>query len=315
MKSAMCCGNLVVRQHVVESVSKLISNLLDLQLLPVDLVLNVVDLLGELSDAHLSVLEPVLGGLVLPLDGKDLLLELLFPLHSLLSGSLKGLHVLTDQLQLFLNALQLALSELSPLDGPLQLILLHAKLPAQFIQLLLVVGSHLGGGPQVLVQLLKGDFIVHAGALDGLDLLEDVVSLLGGSGELGDGASKVLLRLLGLLLHEHDPTGKRTDIALHLPVHFVLFLQGLSRLLELVTGLIKVNLKAVDFFSEVPDVDVGLVGAPVGLLGLVLEALDDGVEAVGLRLEGLHLLPDGVHGCVSAGCWSGWSQWLSLTPM
>merc|ERR1712008_115723 len=278
MKSALYCGNLVVRQHVVEGLAKLISDLLDLQLLPVDLVLNVVDLLVELGDAHLSVLEPVLGGIVLLLDGKDLLLKLFLPLHSLLSGSLKGLHVLTDQLQLFFNGLQLVLSELSPLNGPLQLILLHAKLPAQ------------------LIQLLKGDFIVHAGALDGLDLLEDVVSLLGGSGELGNGASKVLLRLLGLLLHEHDSTGKGSNIALYFPVHFVLLFQALGGLLQLVASLIKVNLKTVDFLAEVPDVDVGLVGAPVGLLGLVLEAIDDGVEAVGLRLEGLHLLPDGVHG-------------------
>ena len=52
-----------------------------------------------------------------------------------------------------------------------------------------------------------------------------------------------------------------------------------------------------DLLSEVPDVAVGLVGAPVGLLGLLLEPLDDGVEGVGLSLEGLHLLPDGVHGC------------------
>ena len=55
-------------EHVVEGLAKLISNLLDLQLFPVDLVLNVVDLLVHLGDAHLSVLEPALGGLVLSLD-------------------------------------------------------------------------------------------------------------------------------------------------------------------------------------------------------------------------------------------------------
>ena len=55
-------------EHVVEGLAKLVSNLLDLQLFPVDLVLNVVDLLVHLGDAHLSVLEPALGGLVLSLD-------------------------------------------------------------------------------------------------------------------------------------------------------------------------------------------------------------------------------------------------------
>merc|ERR1712184_5049 len=71
-------------------------------------------------------------------------------------------------LELLFDALQLVLSQLSPLNGPLQLVLLHTELPAQLVQLLLVVRTHLGGCPQVLVQLLQGDLVVHAGALDGL---------------------------------------------------------------------------------------------------------------------------------------------------
>ena len=46
---------------------------------------------------------------------------------------------------------------------------------------------------------------------------------------------------------------------------------------------------------------LNLVCDTVGLLGGIFELLDDGVELVGLVLEGLHLLPDGVHG---DGCWS-----------
>ena len=50
--------NLVVCEHIVEGVPQLIRTLLDLQLLPVDLVLNVVDLLVQLGDVHLTVLKP-----------------------------------------------------------------------------------------------------------------------------------------------------------------------------------------------------------------------------------------------------------------
>ena len=85
-------------QHVVKRFAEFIRTPLDLQLLAVDLVLDVVDLLVQLGDAHLSVLEPVLGGLVLPLDGEDLLLQLLLPLHSLLGRGLQRFHVLADKL-------------------------------------------------------------------------------------------------------------------------------------------------------------------------------------------------------------------------
>merc|ERR1719445_2513335 len=47
--------------------------------------------------------------------------------------------------ELLLNALELALGELGPLNGSLQLLLLDAELPGQLIQLLLIVRGHLGG--------------------------------------------------------------------------------------------------------------------------------------------------------------------------
>merc|ERR1711930_28023 len=77
---------LIVSKHVVESISKFISDLLDLQLLPVDLVLDVVNPLVELGDVHLSVIKPALGHFVLVLDAEDLLLQFLFSLHGLLSA-------------------------------------------------------------------------------------------------------------------------------------------------------------------------------------------------------------------------------------
>ena len=50
-------------EHVVKGVAQVISTLLDLELLPVDLVLDVVNPLVELGDVHLAVLEPPLGHL------------------------------------------------------------------------------------------------------------------------------------------------------------------------------------------------------------------------------------------------------------
>merc|ERR1719200_52248 len=175
---------LIVSKHVIEGISELISDLLDLDLLSVDLILDVVNSLVELGDVHLSVFKPGLGNLVLVLQGEDLLHQLLLPLQSLLSGLLEPLHVLTDSLQLLLDALQVLLSQLGSLQTSLQLRLLDSELPAQLVKLLLVVDSHLDGGPQVLVKLLNGDLVVEASVLNDLDSLQDLVSVLGGDGEL-----------------------------------------------------------------------------------------------------------------------------------
>merc|ERR1719474_2125619 len=167
--------------------------------------LNVVNSLIELGDVHLSVFKLGLSDLVFVLQGVDLLNELLFPLQSLLSGLLKLLHVLTNSLKFILDSLQVLLCQLSSLHSSLQLSFLNSKLSAQLIQLLLVIRSHLDGGPQVFVQLLNGNLVVQAGVLHNLDGLHDIVSSLGGDGELGDSLAKSLSRLLVFLLHEHNP--------------------------------------------------------------------------------------------------------------
>ena len=82
----------------------------------------------------------------------------------------------TDGLELLLNVLQLGLGHLGALNGTLQLILLDAQLSGQLIQLLLVVGGHLGGGAQIFVILLNGDLVVHALGLEHLHLLQDLQS-------------------------------------------------------------------------------------------------------------------------------------------
>merc|ERR1719369_1432076 len=120
---------LVVVDHVLERLVELIGRLLDLQLLPVDLVLDVVNSLVELRDVHLSVLKPGFGSLVLGLEHQDFVNQLLFPLEDLDGRVLEQLHVLTDAVELVFNILQVLFSELSSLDASLQFDLLHAQLP------------------------------------------------------------------------------------------------------------------------------------------------------------------------------------------
>jgi hypothetical protein len=50
---------LVMGQHVIKSVAHLIGALLYLELLPVDLILDVIDTMIQLGDVHFPVLEPV----------------------------------------------------------------------------------------------------------------------------------------------------------------------------------------------------------------------------------------------------------------
>merc|ERR1712061_455876 len=284
---------LVVREHVIKCVIELIRTLLDLQLLPVDLILNVINPLVQLGDVHLSILKSGLSDLELILQRQDLLHQLLLSLQGLLSRLLKLLHVLTNSLQFLLNSLEVLLSQLSPLKTPLELTLLDTQLSAELIKLLLIVHSHLDGGPKVLVQLLNGE----ASVLNNLDRLQDLVSILGGDGKLGDSVAKVVSRLLVLLLHQHDSTGKGSNIGLNLLVLLVSLLQRLTGLGQLVIGLIIAHLKVLNLLAQVSDVTVGLVSAGAGLPGGLLKGSDGGIQLLCLSLQRLHLLSDGIHFC------------------
>ena len=87
----------------------------------------------------------------------------------------------------------------------------------------------------------------------------------------------------------------------YLFMHLVLLLERLQSLVEFVRGLIKLNLVSMDLLAIVSDVAVGLVSHGIGLLGGILELPDDGVQLVGLILQRLHLLANGVH-LDCAGC-------------
>merc|ERR1712177_62384 len=85
------------------------------------------------------------------------------------------------------------------------------------------------------------------------------------------------------------------NISLNFLELFLSLLQRFRGLGELVVGLVKSDLKRLDFLSVISDVAVGLLSASGGLLGGILEALNGGVETIGLGLQALHLLADGVH--------------------
>merc|ERR1719225_831288 len=121
-----CTEILVVSKHVIKGISELISNLLDLELFPVDLILDVVNPLVKLGDVHLTVLEPALSHFVLTLDAQNFVLKFLLPFHSLLCGLLELLHVLSDHLELLLDSFQVLFSQLCSVNCPPELLLLDS---------------------------------------------------------------------------------------------------------------------------------------------------------------------------------------------
>merc|ERR1712227_475989 len=286
---------LVVGKHVIKGVIELIRTLLDLQLLSVDLILNIINSLVQLGNVHLSILKSGLSNLVLVLQGKDLLNKLLFSLKGLLSRLLELLHVLTNSLKFLLNALKVLLSKFSSVKTSLKLTLLDSKLSAQLIKLLFIVNSHLDGGSEVLVKLLKSDFIVEASVFNTLATLQDLVSILGGDGQLGDSVAKSVSSLLVLLLHQHDSTGEGSNIRLNLLVLLVSLLKRLRGLGELVIGLIISNLKILNRLSQISDVTISLVSTASCFSGGLLKRSNGGIELLCLSLQRLHLLTDGIH--------------------
>merc|ERR1719369_682899 len=147
------------------------------------------------------------------------------------------------------------------------------------------VNSHLDGGSQILVELFKGDFIVHASAFNDLDSLEDIVSSLGSESKLGDGGAKVVSGFLVFLLHQHNPTSKSCNISLNFLELLISFFKRLTGLSEFVIGLIITDLKVLDFLSQVTDVTICLVSSSSCLSCGFLKATDGGIQAFGLGLQ------------------------------
>ena len=77
----------------------------------------------------------------------------------------------------------------------------------------------------------------------------------------------MLQEQINLYSPNHLPTGEGGNISLNLLQVLLLLFEGLQGLIQLVIGLVKLYLKAVDFLAVVSDVAVGLVSYSVGLLG------------------------------------------------
>ena len=135
-------GLLVLVEHLVEGVVELSGDCVDLQLLPDDLVLELVNPEVELCDVHLSVLGAGVGLLEPDLDLLDLVLVLLLPPPRLLLGHLQLLLVIADGGQLVLDHDDTRLGGLHPLVGSLQLVLNHGEGPGEVVVLHLVVAGY-----------------------------------------------------------------------------------------------------------------------------------------------------------------------------
>merc|ERR1712025_1453982 len=108
-----------------------------------------------------------------------------------------------------------------------------------------------------------------------LDLLENLISLLGRKSKFGDSIGEVHFSLLGFLLHQHDSTTQSGNVGFNLLVHLVLLFIALISLVKFVKSLIKLNLKTMNFLSIISDVTLSLFKDSVGFFGLILKLLDD----------------------------------------
>merc|ERR1719512_569902 len=171
--------DLIIVKHVVEGITELIRHLLDLELFPVNLVLNVINPEVQFGDVHLSVFKASLSNLESFQKSVNFVKEFLFPFLCFLSGNFQLFHVITNGLQLLFNIPELTFSQFGSLSRSFEFILLNTQFPGQFIKFLLIVRSHFGGFSQIFVGLLNLNLAVHGLALEILDLFQDTISIFG----------------------------------------------------------------------------------------------------------------------------------------
>merc|ERR1712241_1015437 len=169
---------LVVGQHVIECVVKFVSDLLDLELLSVDLILNVINSVVQFCDISLSVFITSFSNLESVHKVKNFVFQFFLAFGSLFSRDLELLHVFTNGFELGLDILKFSFSKFSSLSCSLAFILLYSKLSGDFIELLFVVAGHFGGFSQVFVSLFQFHFVVHGLVFKVFYLLQDAVSFL-----------------------------------------------------------------------------------------------------------------------------------------
>merc|ERR1711909_225428 len=168
---------LVVGQHVIEGVVKLISNLFDLELLSIDLILNIINSVVQFSNVALSVFITSFSNLESFHKIKNFVLQFFLAFSSFFSRDFELFHVFTNGFEFGLNILKFSFSKFSSLECSLAFIFLYSKLSSDFIKFLLIVAGHFGGFSQVFVSLFKLHLTVHGLVFKVLYLLQDAVSL------------------------------------------------------------------------------------------------------------------------------------------
>merc|ERR1712029_313842 len=149
----------------------------------------------------------------------------------------------------------------------------------------------------ILEVSLKLNFVPHGLVLKVFDFLQDTISFLGSHGQFGNGLSQIAVSLLGFLLHQHDSPGQGANFLLSVLESLFLLLKGSEGFDKLVIGLIKVTLVVLDLLAHVTNVTFISITLTIGLFGFSLEFGNGGHEIVSLRLERLHLFPNGIHVC------------------
>merc|ERR1711971_821904 len=151
--------------------------------------------------------------------------------------------------------------------------------------------------PQVDVNLLDLDLVVHRLRLPVPARLHDVVRVLGHVRQLHHGRGKLLHRDARLLLEKKNPT----VLGVHVLLLVLEVLLGLVHLgrgeLELLHDLLHGGVELLHLLAHVSDHHLKLVALLVAVLRLFLMFADLLVQIIRLRLHRLHFLPDGVHGC------------------
>merc|ERR1711983_719199 len=106
---------LVVGQHVIEGIVKLIRNLLDLELFSVDFIFNIIDSVVQLGNVALTIFITSFSNLESVHKVKNFVLQLFFAFSGFFCGDLELFHVFTNGFELSLDILKFSLGKFSSL--------------------------------------------------------------------------------------------------------------------------------------------------------------------------------------------------------
>merc|ERR1712165_381171 len=292
---SICLVKLIVVQHIIKGVIKLVRNLLDLELFSIDLILNIINSVVQFGNIALTILITSFSNFESVHKVKNFVLQFLFSFCCFFSGNFKLFHVFSNGLKFLFNIFEFSFSELSPFSCSFAFIFLYSKLSGDFIKFLFIVACHFGGFSQVFVSLFKFHFVVHGLVFKVFDLLQDSIGVLGHHCKFGNSFSKSSICLLCFFFHQHNTSRKGSNILLSILEFFFLLFKCSQDFGHFVSGFIKVTLIGLDLFAKISDVAFMLIIGFVSILYTVFMFLDGSIESISLCFQRLHLLSDGVH--------------------